>query len=237
MIELPPLGDEDALWHTLLDLGERVPGGWAVIGGQMTLLHVLEHGAQPVRLSRDLDLVADIRADPRALRVLADALIDLGYESAPAGVEEIAHRFTRETAVVDLLAPDNVGGRASLRTRGGTSVEVGGATFALGRAEPVAVRACGRQGRVPRPDLVGALLIKAVAARRDRRPERHLHDLAILLSLVADPARVAAGLGRKNTRHLVAVSALHDTDHEAWNLLGGSRARAIAAYRAICAVR
>ncbi len=101
MIDLPPLGDGNALWHTLLDLNDHVPDGWALIGGQMTLLHVLEHGQQPIRLSRDLDLVADIRADPKALRRLADALITLGFEPRVTGLDEIAHRFIRAEAIVD----------------------------------------------------------------------------------------------------------------------------------------
>lgn len=67
MIALPPLGDlEDRLWLALMDIAERRPGDWTLVGGQMVLLHALEHGAAPPRISPDLDLVVDARVRPPA---------------------------------------------------------------------------------------------------------------------------------------------------------------------------
>jgi hypothetical protein len=64
VITLPPLGSAvDALWEVLLDLSE-LPIRWTLIGGQMVLLHALEHGQVPPQISQDGDIVADVRADP-----------------------------------------------------------------------------------------------------------------------------------------------------------------------------
>ena len=63
MIELPALaGTERELWRALLDLAERQPGGWTLVGGQMVLLRALEPGRVRPRVTRDLDVLADLRA-------------------------------------------------------------------------------------------------------------------------------------------------------------------------------
>jgi hypothetical protein len=134
----------------------------------------------------------------------------------------VAHRFTRDRVSVDVLAPDGVGLRADLGVAGrAATVSIPGGTFALSRSHPVDVAWGGREARIPRPDLAGAILVKAVAASRDRGrgPERHLIDLAFLLSLVDDPDQMCRDLGGKNRRRVAAVEALHDPDHEAWLLL------------------
>jgi hypothetical protein len=68
VIELPALGGtERELWDALLDLAERQPDGWTLVGGQMVLLRALEQGRVPPRVTRDLDVLADLRARPAAL--------------------------------------------------------------------------------------------------------------------------------------------------------------------------
>ena len=53
MIELPPLASPvDQLWHALLDLSDRLTVPWTLVGGQMVLLHALEHGQAPLSLAR-----------------------------------------------------------------------------------------------------------------------------------------------------------------------------------------
>jgi hypothetical protein len=230
MVDLPPLGSlETRLWDALLDIAQQVPGGWTLIGGQMVLLHGLENERTPHRISEDLDLVLDVRVRPPVLRAMVEALGRLGFDDAGVSLDGVAHRFVRERVSVDVLAPDGVGGRADLRTiGGGVTVEVGGGTFALKRTKMIAVSAGARSGSVPRPDLVGAILIKAVAARRDRTrgPDRHLRDLAFLLSLAADPLRLRTDLGPANCRQVGDVAQLHDRQHEAWRLIGDPQARA-----------
>lgn len=230
MIDLPPLGAlESVLWDALLDIAQQVPEGWTLIGGQMVLLHGLEKERTPPRVSEDLDVVVDVRVRPPVLAKMVGALTSLGFSDTGVSIDGVAHRFMRGDVVVDLVAPDGVGKRADLRTvGGGVTVQIGGGSFALQRSESVAVRTGERTGEVLRPDLAGALLIKAVAAKRDRKwgPERHLRDLAFLLSLVDDPLTIRNLLGTNNCRRVKAVSELNDPDHEAWRLVHDPQARA-----------
>src|SRR5687767_8455298 len=74
-VALPPLGGAlSALWATLLDLAERLTDvPWTVIGGQMVLLHALEHGTMPPRFSTDIDAAVDVRTAPKGVsRIVAE---------------------------------------------------------------------------------------------------------------------------------------------------------------------
>ena len=105
MIELPPLGDLDLdLWHALLDVADRMPADWTLIGGQMVLLHALEHGRTPLRVSEDIDLVVDARVRPPALARMLSSLGALGFSEAAISADEIAHRFERGRVAIDVLA-------------------------------------------------------------------------------------------------------------------------------------
>lgn len=224
MITLPPLGDlETGLWHALLDIAEQMPGDWTLIGGQMVLLHALEHGRTTPRVSRDLDLVVDARVRPPAIPAMVATLTALNFEESPIGVDEVAHRFIKGNAIVDVLAPDGLGERTSLRTVGSAAtVAVSGGTYALSRSEPVDVQVDGRRGVAHRPDLCGALVVKSAAAKHDTRrgPERHLYDLALLYSLVADPITASQELGSKNRARLRSVTELADPGAEYWTSIG-----------------
>ena len=55
---LPQLGPHhDDLWTTLCDLGDAHHEDWVIIGGQMVMLHALQAGREPGRISQDLDAV------------------------------------------------------------------------------------------------------------------------------------------------------------------------------------
>ncbi|MCC6830016.1 MAG: hypothetical protein IT200_01600 [Thermoleophilia bacterium] len=235
MIALPPLGElEDRLWLALMDIAERRATDWTLVGGQMVLLHALEHGVTPPRISTDLDLVVDARVRPPAIPAMAEVLDGLGFRPGPISADGVGHRFVRGPVTIDLLAPEGAGPRADLAIGGGAeTVPVGGGTYALSRSQLVDVSAGGRAGRVPRPDLAGALVLKAAAARSDRKrgPERHLGDLAFLHSLVPDPFALRDELGAKNCGRIRTVSALADADHPAWGGLDApARSRAKAAF-------
>jgi hypothetical protein len=74
----------------------------------------------------------------------------------------------RGDVTIDVLAPDNLGARADLRTVGSlTTVAIAGGSYALERSQPLAVRLDGRDATIPCPDLAGALVIKAAAAGSD----------------------------------------------------------------------
>lgn len=114
VIELPILpAPVDELWHTLLDLDESLDVPWALIGGQMVLLHALEHGQVPPQISQDGDVIADIRAVPGALTRVVASIENLGCSLLDISADGLAHRYIRAAkprpVVIDVLAPEGLG--------------------------------------------------------------------------------------------------------------------------------
>ena len=225
----------DQLWDVLLDLGaSRLP--WTLIGGQMVLLHALEHGQMPPVISQDGDLLADVRADPAALRAMVDWLGELGF--APEGIttDGRAHRYTRRAAprpvVIDVLAPDGLGPRTKLiTTPPGRTIQVPAGTQALERTEIVRVRHGRRTGPLPRPSLLAAIVGKAAACALPGDPARHERDLALLCVLVADPFAMRAQMTAKDLKRLRGAIGLTTAQAPAWNLLpAGIRADGLGAH-------
>ena len=78
-VALPVLsGIDDQLWLALIELAEVQPDNWTLIGGQMVLLHAIEHDAALVRLngprrsrqrSRRLQRSAGVRSRARDTRI------------------------------------------------------------------------------------------------------------------------------------------------------------------------
>jgi hypothetical protein len=226
-ITLPWLGSPtDELWEVLLRLSsktKRVP--WMLIGGQMMLLHTLEHGREPLQVSQDGDAIADIRAQPEALRKLVQVLESEDFESDGMSGDGRAHRYKHKSldppVLVDVLAPDNVGPRANLTTTPpGRTVEVPGGTQALHHVERVEVHlASGSSELVPRPDLLGAIVVKAGATTLTERKERHFNDLALLCSLVQDPFEMREQMDKSDKRWLRKAGELAKDDHPSWTLI------------------
>jgi hypothetical protein len=218
---LPQLGPHhDDLWTTLCDLGDAHQEDWVIIGGQMVMLHALQAGREPGRVSQDLDAVIDARVRPPALPAFLATLANLGFKSAGVSPDEVAHRFERGYVHVDVLGPDGLGGRSDLRTMDtATTIEVRGGTQALRRAERVPVRHGDRVVHVPRPNLLGAMVIKAAAVHNDPHPQRHVRDVAFLCSIVTDPRAMHAQMTAKDLQRLRAVTVLDDPINEAWRLL------------------
>lgn len=109
-VELPPqAGALAVVWDALAALStaaENLP--WTLVGGQMVLLHGLECGQTPHRVSTDIDTAVDVRADRGALKRLTSLLGDLDFEPAGISPDGRAHRFTRPIrpashAVIDVL--------------------------------------------------------------------------------------------------------------------------------------
>ena len=95
-VTLPPLASPvDQLWHVLLDLAETLSAPWTLIGGQMVLLHALEHGRVPPQISQDADVVADVRASQQALTDLVVALTAAGFTAATPSTDGLLHRYQR----------------------------------------------------------------------------------------------------------------------------------------------
>jgi hypothetical protein len=213
----------DQLWHVLLDLGEQLTVPWTLVGGQMVLLHALEHGRVPPPISQDGELVADVRAQPGALSIVVKALSSLSFELEGISADGIGHRYVRPAeprpVVVDVLAPEGLGDRADLTTTPpGRTLQMPAGTQALSRSEIITVVHEGRSGSVPRPGLLAAIIGKAAATELPG-PERHYRDLALLCSLVADPFGLANELSKKDRQRLRKASALLDEAHPAWMLV------------------
>lgn len=186
-----------ALWGALLDLAEANPVPWVLIGAQMVALHAWSAESEMPRLSRDGDLLVNVREEPAGTRLLAEYLVERGFELGDPmrqGVNH-GHEFKSQDVSLDILAPDNLGTRANLRTLGqARTVRVPGGTQALQRAGAIEVRLGDRAGAIPVPSLLGAILLKAEAIAVDDVPQAQKVDLAVLLSLVTDRDALAAQL-------------------------------------------
>jgi hypothetical protein len=183
VIELPPLASPvDQLWHVLLDLAGSLTVPWTLAGGQMVLLHALEHGHVPLEPSQDGDVIADVRADRSAITQVVRHLYRLGFTLESISTDGLAHRYSRpaqpRAVQVDVLGPDGLGARADLTTSPpGRTIQVPGGTQALTRSDRVAITHEGRSGQIPRPTLLGAIVMKAAATELPS-PARHYRDLA-----------------------------------------------------------
>jgi hypothetical protein len=118
---LPLTGALGALWDVILDVALVITAHrWALIGGQMVTLHALHAGRTPLRVSRDVDVLADLLTarDGLALCVAAVRGLDLLPEEGPSGR---IHRFTRarDGVSVDVVAPDHTPPNWPLRTAKG----------------------------------------------------------------------------------------------------------------------
>ncbi|CRK60862.1 hypothetical protein [Alloactinosynnema sp. L-07] len=89
--ELPPVLDE-SLWPSLFTLAERLPSDHVVIGGVMVYLHGAAAGRQPVRVTRDVDVLMNIEVLPSALKDAVAVRSRLGYRVAPDSPPESTHR-------------------------------------------------------------------------------------------------------------------------------------------------
>jgi hypothetical protein len=219
----------DQLWHVLLDVAEALRDPWTLIGGQMVLLHALEHGQTPPQVSQDGDVVADVRASPTVLGDLVATLEAAGFDLEAITTDGRAHRYLRPASpkpvVFDVLAPEGLGERTNLvTTPPGRTVSVPGGTQALARTQLIAVRHEDRTGVVPRPSLLGALVLKAAACGLPGDPARHLRDVALLLALLPDPFTVAEELTKSDRKRLRLARALADVSHPAWVALPGDLA-------------
>ena len=181
LVHLPAMGEaQQQSWHAVMDLYERVPSGWTLIGGQLVHLHCAERGVAPARPTDDVDTVVDIRASQDMLGIFTGALKDMGFVPKTSG-DGIQHRWRRDKAQVDVLIPEGVGQRAgsTLGAGGAPTISAPGTTQALRRSEPVMIEVDGHSGTILRPNLVGALVGKAAARveiTSDSARSRHCTD-------------------------------------------------------------
>lgn len=225
---MPPAAH--AMWTSLIDLVRRQPSGWTLVGAQMVALHALEKGQSPLRASEDADVLVDVRAVQDGTERLSCTLEEAGFDLDGASPTGLGHRFTNGIVRVDVLAPDGLGPRAKLTTiPPAHTLPVPGGSQALRRSEPVDVRLGGAKASLPRPNLLGAILIKARAIDVDDAKESQRQDLAFLLGLVEDPRVLAEDLRKRERGWLKARTDLLDRSARAWR----AASNAEDAYRAL----
>lgn len=211
MIVLPPMGAaQEQAWLALLDLQERHPSEWTLIGGQMVHLFCAERGYEPLRPTTDADAVVNAR-EPDVLGAVTATLLDLGFEAQP-NADGVQHRWVREQAVVDVLIPEGTGEKTELKqsASGFPTVPAPGGTQALNRSEVVDVQVDGRVGKVLRPKLLSAMILKAAARLETNGPalERHCLDFAALAAMLAASDMTAFDLTAKDKKRLRNMIAL-----------------------------
>ena len=207
-VALPVLGGgQAASWAALIEIAPMLGEHWLLIGGQMVLLHEVERHASEIRPTDDIDVAVDLRARPSGLSAMHDALSLAGFDQdvpAPSGT---AHRYRRGGAVVDVLAPDNMGARAQLGLGAGHRIEAPGTTQAFRRIELVTVELAGSEATIRRPNLVGALLGKVAAVTRIRSQAaaeraKHVRDADALARLLGVGDRRLAALTKADRKLL-----------------------------------
>ena len=212
VIVLPPLlGGQAESWSALVELAPAFGANWLLVGGQMVFLHEVERNATDVRPTNDIDVVVDLRAEPVGLDRIHSTLINAGFGQNSLGPEGTAHRYRRQAAVIDVLAPDNIGTRARLRLGTGRTIKAPGTTQAFGRSGAVVVEVNGATAKIRRPDIVGALLGKAAAVAKISSQSaasraKHLRDFDSLARLLGVADRERAGLTRSERRMIVALT-------------------------------
>ena len=211
MIVLPPLiGGQAASWAALVELAPAFGDNWLLVGGQMVFLHEVERNATDVRPTDDIDVVVDLRAEPAGLARIHLELISASFDQDSPGPEGTAHRYRRMGAVIDVLAPDNVGERAQLKLGSGRTIEAPGTSQAFHRCGVVTVEAGGVSADIRRPDLVGALLGKAAAvvkitSQSAANRAKHLRDFDSLARMLGPSDRATADLSKSERRLLVGL--------------------------------
>lgn len=218
-VEIRYRGESElALWRATAELATALPpDSWTLVGAQMVFLLAYEHDLPIGRTSGDVDLLMDVRALTGATQEASRVLQRLGYELDPPSPDGRAHRFRRVGAVVDVLAPDGVGRRASMTTvPPGRTIGVAGGSQALARSRLVHVLLEGRQVDIPCPSVLGAILIKTRAVDVADDPNKHVRDLALLLAAVEDPRSIRDELRKTERGWLRRRRALLDPRHPVW---------------------
>lgn len=240
LTDLLPAGEQG--WLLLADLAEDNDEDWLLIGGQMVYLLALEHGMRLPRATADMDVVVNVRALPGGTQWLAQWLTECGFTQDQPSADGLSHRFSRQLSdqrgavIFDVLAPEGLRTNTDLTTiPPGRTVSTPGATRALSRSRLVEVgipQAGGemRIGRVPCPDMLGGLVLKAAAiseiTTRIGDPMRDWQDSALLLAAIPDPIALADEVCAKDRKRLRKLEPLLAPDHSGWLGLSEAARRA-----------
>jgi hypothetical protein len=199
----PATEEAKRLWAKALELAEALgpAAEWTLVGGLMVQLYAFEHGDDS-RPTTDIDVLGDSRRRPAMTQQIAKAIVERGGEIAlpPRSEGDLGYRFEIDGEVVEVLGSEGV--KVNPKTIGKfVTFQVPGGTQALQRTEIVlASLEGGPSVQLRRPDLLGAILIKAraVAAKRQKL-DSDRQDLIRLLSFVEDPRALATESGLRGT--------------------------------------
>ena len=205
-------GRQRESWRALIELAPNLGAHWLLIGGQMVFLHEVERGVSDMRPTDDVDVVVDVRIEPAGLGVVDVLLREAGFEQSMPSADGVAHRYRRDGATIDVLAPDNLGKRASLALGSGRTIEAPGGTQALSRSGTVMVQLDNDSAMIRRPTLVGALLGKAAAATQivsqtTSERAKHERDVDSLARVIGPTDRESAALTKKERSLLTSIAA------------------------------
>lgn len=184
MIELPSLfPDQEAAWHALFEVYDRYPHHWTLVGGQAVFLHAIDRGAPPVRPTTDADAGLDVRLRPNVLREFTQVLVGLGFDLDGESGAGHHHRWSRDSATIDVMIPRFTGERLEARrgAKGGTTIAAPGLQQALEKSSVVQVQSGGRKGLINLTSFMGILIGKGAALRIPVDPDRDRHLLDALL--------------------------------------------------------
>lgn len=211
-------------WDVVFDLSRATKDdAWVLVGGLMVQVHAALN-KRISRATKDVDMLINLMVQGSSVKSIVKALEDLGFEKKePALRGGTFHRFTMGSRVVDVLIADHLpsGKLASAKVNRWPMMETKGGAQAISRRMPVDVVYGSQTFRIMVPNLLGAIVIKSAAYVADNRDkERHLDDIALLCSFVADVKGMRnqfKGSDAKRIRR--AWDALSDSRHPAWLLL------------------
>jgi hypothetical protein len=208
----PPNAEAKRLWKSALELAQDfgIDERWALVGGLMVQLHAIERD-RTARLTADIDFLGDSRQRPAMTVRMAEAVKERGGEMAmpPVSNENLGYRFEVNGSIIEILGSDGV--RRDPKTLGRyTTFQVPGGTQALVRSEVILVSLDGAEPvPIRRPNLLGAILIKARVVKKQRdKFESDRQDLIRLLGFVEDPRALAGELKGKERKWLRNVEEL-----------------------------
>jgi len=218
---------QEAMWATLLDFEETDPPPWVLVGGQMTALHLAEHGVTVHRPTDDGDMVVGVWTRRDALRSTATYLTGAGFTESSTS-DGYGYRFVRGKTTIDVMIPEGLDRQRRYPTTasGRPGLQADGGNQALTRAERLPMRVNDRMGYVRRPTLLGSVVAKAhawIVDSRDR--ERHAQDLIALADVALRDPRAVLSQARPDDRRAVrnALRTL-PVEHRLWRLAADSAA-------------
>ncbi len=211
-------------WNTVVEIANTVPKEkWVLVGGLMTQAHAMIAGYSS-RTTKDVDVLIDVLASSSNVSAIIKAFLSMGFDFKEPGLRGSPfHRMLRDDVIVDVLIADHLPKSRSKATKvkSWNMMEIAGGAQAVQRKMDVELVQDGKSSIIQMPNLLGALILKSAAYCSDNRDkQRHLDDVALLASFIADHKACLDELHGSDKKRLRAVAkALSDPENSAWKLL------------------